>query len=225
MNVGEALFFYMVYLLTYMAVPFGFFIRRFLGVSFYFKMLRLSYDLFSRFYDSFTLSLPNYLNVCKLVAYLANPSETDRVLDVACGTGLVSLSIAERAGEVVGIDLSLGQLKRLKAKASSKAVIIHIVLGDARTLPFRSEVFNTVTSSDALSEIVEKEAVVKEMCRVVKKRGRVVIMTVDGENIPILQTWAYDGRRLKRNLRGCGMREIRVAKIPPFYLIAKAEKC
>ncbi|RLF01749.1 MAG: hypothetical protein DRK00_10930 [Thermoprotei archaeon] len=106
----KTLIFYFIYLLSYLSVPFGTLLRL-LSESLYSKTLRLFYDLFSKFYDNFTLSLPGYSAVLRLIAELANSSRRDPVLDVACGTGLVSLLLAQRAREVVGLDLSPGQLK------------------------------------------------------------------------------------------------------------------
>ena len=114
------------------------------------------YDLFSKFYDDFTLSLPNYTAVCQLIVKLAYPSKNDSVLDIACGTGLISLPIAQKAGEVVGLDLSLGQLRQLKAKLNREVVNIHLILGNARKLPFRNNSFNIVTCSGAPSEIMDE---------------------------------------------------------------------
>ena len=195
-----------------------------IGESYYFKSLRLYYDLFSKFYDSFTTSLPNYLNVCNLVTHLADPSKDECALDVASGTGLVSIPLAEKVGEVVCLDASLGQLRQLKIKATSRILNINLVMGDARILPFRDNIFNIVTCSGALSEIPNKKQVIEEMQRVLKHDGRLVIMTMNSESIPLLYLWAYNTEKLKQDLEKYKLKKIRIIKIKPFYLIAKSEK-
>lgn len=105
----KARFSHFVYLLSYLFIPLGALLRL-LGEPLYYRALRLFYNLFSKFYDDFTLSLPGYSAACRLVAELARSSRGDRALDVACGTGLVSL-LAREAREVVGLDLSLDQLR------------------------------------------------------------------------------------------------------------------
>ena len=71
----------------------------------------------------------------------------DLALDVAWSTGLITLLIAEEDCEVVGLDLSLGQLRRLKEKLGSRMHNDYLDLGDSRKLPFRSSAFNIATCS------------------------------------------------------------------------------
>ena len=218
----RASIYYFIYLLSYLSITLGSLLRL-LRKFFYFKTLGLFYDLFSRFYDNFTLSLPNYSTICQFIVQLAHPSKNDCALDVACGTGLVTLLLTQRAGEVVGLDLSLGQLKQLQLKARGIANI-HLVLGDARKLPFRGGSFDLITCSGALSEIIDKKYVIKEMYNVLSYDGRIAIMTFNKENIPLLRSWAYNAEELEKDLRDCRLKEIRLLKIKPFYIIAKAKK-
>ncbi len=72
------------------------------------------------------------------------------VLDVGCGTGLAALRLASGGVEVVGVDLSWGQLCVLRGKA--RGLPVHLVECDAAALPLRGGVFDSVVSTGALSE-------------------------------------------------------------------------
>lgn len=124
----------------------------------------------------------------------------------------------------MGLDFSLGQLKRLRDKIDLKTTNIYLVLGDARKLPFRNEVFNAVTCSGALSEITDKKQVIGETGRVLKPHGKIAIMTMNKEEIPLLHSWAYNAKTLKNDLKVCGLKKIRVIILKPMYLIAIARK-
>ncbi|HDJ89211.1 MAG TPA: methyltransferase domain-containing protein [Thermoprotei archaeon] len=187
----------------------------------YYRVIKLSYDLFSRFYDAFTLNLPNYSKISKIIIDLANPSMSDYILDVACGTGILSIPIAMKAGWVVGLDISRGQLHRLKHKAN--LLNISLIQGDAERLPFRDDVFNISISSGALSEIINKNVVIGEMYRVLRKNGRIVIMTFNRERIPFYP-WAYNRKELIKAFREVKLKKIRIKEIAPFYLLVKASK-
>ncbi|RLG49488.1 MAG: hypothetical protein DRN96_09505 [Thermoproteota archaeon] len=152
--------------------------------------------MFSRFYDSFTLKAPGYREACILTSKLAKLHGEGCVLDVACGTGAVSLLLAEEGREVIGLDLSPGQVNQLKAKASLKGISIHPVIGDARMLPFRSKSFNLATCSGALSEIAGRKHAIREISRVLKQGGHAITMTFNRERTPL--PGAYTARELKK---------------------------
>jgi len=62
------------------------------------------------------------------------------------------------------------------------------------------------------------------MYNVLSYDGRIAIMTFNKENIPLLRSWAYNAEELEKDLRDCRLKEIRLLKIKPFYIIAKAKK-
>jgi len=87
-----------------------------------------------------------------------------RVLDVGCGTAL----LAERVSEsfYVGLDVSKGMLNKAMKR---KRGLAELVLGDARSLPFRSSSFDSCYSFTVLQNVPEPERVLEEMGRVCKK--------------------------------------------------------
>lgn len=101
----------------------------------------------------------------------------DRVLDVACGTGVVTQLVANKigsAGQVVGFDLNAGMLARAKDSRET-AVAIEWRLGNATDMPFGDATFDCVICQHGLQFIPNKAAAVSEMHRVLADRGRIVI--------------------------------------------------
>lgn len=115
-------------------------------------------------------------------AELAAPDETERLLDVATGTGgLLTELIRQRVrpAEVVGIDRSASML----ATAASHALPAGWLLlsGDARRLPFPERRFDVVTACYLL-HLLDRDGrgrTIAEIARVVRPGGRVVTVTVD----------------------------------------------
>lgn len=118
------------------------------------------------------------------IAQLAQLSLNDRVLDVACGTGLVSFVLAPYAREVVGIDISPGMLAKARQIRHLREVRnVHFILGEAGHLPFKDEEFDVVVCRLAIHHFPQPEREIREMARVLKIGGRLVISdTVSSED-------------------------------------------
>lgn len=102
-------------------------------------------------------------------AVAATPGE--RVLDLAAGTGTSSEPFAADGAVVVPCDFSLGMLRVGKARRPD----LPFVAGDATRLPFADGAFDAVTISFGLRNVVDTSAALREMLRVVRPGGRVVI--------------------------------------------------
>ena len=101
----------------------------------------------------------------------------DRVLDVACGTGLISAALVSRWGcHVVGLDQSAPMLDRARAKAAADprlATRVSFVEGEAERLPFADDEFDHLTFAYLLRYVDDPAATLRELARVVKPGGRV----------------------------------------------------
>lgn len=104
-----------------------------------------------------------------LTALEAEPGE--RVLDLAAGTGTSSEPLADRGVEVVACDLSTGMLTVGKRRRPDLA----FVAGDATALPFADESFDAVTISFGLRNVVDTVGALREMRRVTRPGGRIVV--------------------------------------------------
>jgi demethylmenaquinone methyltransferase/2-methoxy-6-polyprenyl-1,4-benzoquinol methylase len=102
---------------------------------------------------------------------------SDRVLDVATGTGLVAQALVRRYGcEVVGLDQSvemLGGAQARVARASDLAARVSLVQGEAERLPFADSEFDHLTFTYLLRYVEDPAATLRELARVVRPGGRV----------------------------------------------------
>lgn len=94
------------------------------------------------------------------------------VLDVACGTGDMAVSLVERGCTVTGIDLS----EEMLAIARQKAPMVTFMIADAEHLPFPDASFDAVTCAFGVRNFVHLEQGLGEMLRVLKPGGRMVIL-------------------------------------------------
>ena len=97
------------------------------------------------------------------------------VLDVACGTGIVARTAAKRVGpngRVVGVDLNQAML----TVAERVCPRLEFRLADVTALPFENATFDVVLCQMALMFFPDRPAAIREMGRVVKPAGTVVIM-------------------------------------------------
>ncbi|WP_328995530.1 methyltransferase domain-containing protein [Kribbella sp. NBC_01245] len=100
----------------------------------------------------------------------------DRLLDVACGTGVVARAAAERLapdGKVTGVDLNPAML----AVARRTAPEIDWREGDVAALPFGDRAFDVVTCQAAIFFFPDPTGALGEMARVTRPGGRVVVQS------------------------------------------------
>jgi ubiquinone/menaquinone biosynthesis C-methylase UbiE len=97
----------------------------------------------------------------------------ERVLDVACGTGLFSRGLLEKASEVYGVDLSWGMLHQAREYSTE----MKLVRASADELPFKDNSFDLITCFVALHLFDDLDQVLAEMNRVLVNGGMVVGLT------------------------------------------------
>ena len=95
------------------------------------------------------------------------------VLDIGCGTGnqLVADRTVVRDALLVGLDRTLGMLRQARPKASD----IAWVQADAAMLPFRADCFDFITCQHAFHHVRGKEAMLRDVLRVLRPGGRFVL--------------------------------------------------
>ena len=108
---------------------------------------------------------------------LADIRRGQRVLDVACGTGVVSITAAGRGAEVTGLDLTPELLARAKENAAIMGVEVKWVEGDAEALKFDDESFDVVLSQYGHMFAPRPAVATQEMLRVLKRGGRIAFST------------------------------------------------
>jgi len=132
------------------------------------------------------------------VADLADIEFGQEILDVACGTGSLARAAQLETGlkgKVVGIDLS----EKMLAAARRSSQAVEWMLGDAAAMPFENDRFDRVMCQFSFMFITSRVAVIKEMLRVCKPDG-LVILAIWG---PLHPAGAYDDLiRLIREVSG-----------------------
>jgi demethylmenaquinone methyltransferase/2-methoxy-6-polyprenyl-1,4-benzoquinol methylase len=107
----------------------------------------------------------------KEVARAVDARPAQKVLDLAAGTATSSLPLAATGAYVVPCDFSIGMLREGKRRHPH----LPLTAGDATQLPFRDGVFDAVTISFGLRNVQDTDAALREMLRVTKPGGRLVI--------------------------------------------------
>jgi demethylmenaquinone methyltransferase / 2-methoxy-6-polyprenyl-1,4-benzoquinol methylase len=111
--------------------------------------------------------------------------EGARVLDVACGTGDLSLVLASAgAAKVIGLDFCRPMLEIARGKAGSDSRAVPFVEGDALRLPFADEAFDVVTIAFGLRNLAGVEEGLRELRRVLRPGGRVAVLEFSSPVVP-----------------------------------------
>ncbi|MBW2099574.1 MAG: bifunctional demethylmenaquinone methyltransferase/2-methoxy-6-polyprenyl-1,4-benzoquinol methylase UbiE [Deltaproteobacteria bacterium] len=141
-----------------------------------FDSLAPKYDLLNRL-----LSLRRDLYWRRAMVSEINLPQKGFVLDVACGTADVALEILRRKGKnftVCGLDFSPGMLILAADKINKEQVNsnIHLLAGNALSLPFKAETFDAVTIAFGIRNIIDKKSALKAFYESLKKGGKLIIL-------------------------------------------------
>jgi len=143
---------------------------------------------FARMYDWFSWGYRLFSKVA--FAYIGMDEETGRreitdrlephdgrVLEVSVGPGVNLPYLMNRAdvGEVFGLDISLGQLKRCQSYVARQGWSVDLFLGNGEQLPFRDEAFDGVFHVGGINFFNNKKSAIDEMIRVAKPDARILI--------------------------------------------------
>lgn len=108
----------------------------------------------------------------KLVKF-AQVAAGQRVLDVACGTGVVAITAARRGAEVCGLDLTPELIARARDNARVAAVAVDFIAGDVEALPYPDASFDVVLSQFGHIFAPRPDVAIEQMLRVLKPGGRI----------------------------------------------------
>lgn len=153
------------------------------------------------------------------------------VLDCAAGTGELSIAAAEKAGRVFCTDMSLPMLERARKKSAKKG-IKNISFGerDIFSLPDEDNTYDISIAGNVLHLLEEPEKAVRELCRVTKHGGRIIVPTFMVKNSsPLIKIYTLLGYRAfasytiesyERMLNNCGCGRVKVTKINGLMPVA-----
>ncbi|WP_297479735.1 class I SAM-dependent methyltransferase [Thermococcus sp.] len=126
-----------------------------------------------------------------------------KVIELGVGTGL-NLPLYREDVEVIGIDVSEGMLKKAERKKSPARV--KLLRGDARSLPFPDESFDTAVSTFFLCVVPEKERVLSEIKRVLKPDGLLLTMECSPTRNPVFWNFLRGLSSLTSKITGTDFR-------------------
>lgn len=99
-----------------------------------------------------------------------------QVLDVGCGTGVVSLLLAELGHDTTGVDLAPKMVQRARTKAHRADQSVEFYRGDAETLAIPDEAVDLVTARHLVWTLPNPERAISEWMRVVEPGGRILLI-------------------------------------------------
>ncbi|MBE6875547.1 MAG: class I SAM-dependent methyltransferase [Ruminococcus sp.] len=107
--------------------------------------------------------------------------QNKKVLELACGTGLISNHVAEASKKYIATDFAENMLIQAQKKKSTAK--LHYMKADASALPFANKSFDVVIISNALHVIPNPEKVLSEIARVLKTGGILIAPNFIHENL------------------------------------------
>ena len=124
---------------------------------------------------------------------VANVGEGSRVLDIAGGTGDLALAFSKKVGatgKVVHTDINEAMLRTGRERLLDAGVVLPTLVCDAEKLPFPDGHFDVVTVAFGLRNMTHKDAALKEMNRVLKPGGKLLVLEFSQVAKPLRK--AYD---------------------------------
>ncbi|MDX2472045.1 MAG: bifunctional demethylmenaquinone methyltransferase/2-methoxy-6-polyprenyl-1,4-benzoquinol methylase UbiE [SAR324 cluster bacterium] len=148
-----------------------------------FSAIAAKYDLFN---DLITQGMHRYWKNC--VRDAAELTQGDQALDICCGTGDITMRLREKTGDTgltVGLDFSHGMLDTAQTRGLQEGCLL--VQGDATKLPFANESFDAVTVGYGLRNLVDINAGLNEVYRILKPGGRFISLDMGKVKNPLIK--------------------------------------
>jgi ubiquinone/menaquinone biosynthesis C-methylase UbiE len=180
--------------------------------------------------------LPDQARVNAQVVDALGPISGERILEVGCGSGalcrLAALCVRPR-GHVTGLDISPDMIAAARRYADEPglAEFITFDVGSAEALPYAGACFDAAFAVRLMLHVERPASVLREMMRVVRRGGRIVLMDWDWETVAVdhpdreltrrLLHWRCDhhggnnwsGRQLRRLMLDAGLHDVRVTPV------------
>jgi len=148
---------------------------------------------------------------------------SDIVVDSGCGSGYHTLMVAERlaSGRVVGLDVSLEMLDKLRRSAAARGLTgrIEAIEADARAIPLDDESADRAITVAAWHHLDEPQKACDELARVLRRGGRLVAidLAISNDKRPVKHLEGHDRSfgeaDMRRVLSTSGLGDIQVERI------------
>jgi len=143
---------------------------------------------FAYLYDRFAWAYPSFMAIAFAVIGMSEERARreildrlepggGRVLEVSIGPGVNLPYLVKRpdVGEVFGLDISLGQLRRCQSYTQRKDWSVDLFLGNAEQLPFQDAAFDSLFHIGGINFFNDKKKAIEEMIRVVRPGAHILI--------------------------------------------------
>ena len=140
------------------------------------------FNEWSNEYDKTLGKLQRHHDMLDLAVKMSEVKNGENVLDIGCGTGLLSLKFLKAAKcSIFGIDLSEEMLAHWKKKIATFQLSekVQVATGDASNLQFDDSSFDIVASTVTLHHVKNKQKTIDDIHRILKPGGRLVIGDLD----------------------------------------------
>jgi demethylmenaquinone methyltransferase/2-methoxy-6-polyprenyl-1,4-benzoquinol methylase len=134
---------------------------------------------------------------------VANLKEGDQVLDIAGGTGDLAMAFAKKAGttgRVVHTDINEAMLSTGRDRLVDHGLALPTLVCDAEKLPFPDGHFNVVSVAFGLRNMTHKDVALKEMCRVLKPGGKLLVLEFSKVAKPLEKAYDWYSFKILPNL-------------------------
>lgn len=139
-------------------------------------------EQFSKQAIPFTKIKGHYDSVDTIIS-MSEVSTKDKVLDIACGTGIVTCEFAKHGQSVVGLDITKDMITQaIKTQMEQNLTNVKFDLGNVEPLPYEDNSFDIVFTRYSFHHFLDTKKVFNEMIRVCKPNGKIIVTDVALEN-------------------------------------------
>ena len=159
-------------------------------------------------------------NLRDIITRRANIKPRDVVLDIGCGTAFLSLGVSKavgKSGKVLCFDISEEMMKKAKENLSNAGVSnVEFRVGDAEDIPLEDNSVDAVVGNMVLHHCPDPESAIKEMARVLKPNGRLVLADMEEHDEKWLKNemadlWlGFNLRKIEEMFRQAGLKKVKV---------------
>ena len=177
-------------------------------------------EQFSKQATSYT-AVAAHRDSLEVLIEMSGVSNEDTVLDIACGSGIVTCEFAKHAQEVTGIDITEGMLDEAKKlQLTNNLTNINWILDDVVRLQFLDNHFSIVVTRFSFHHFMDYKKVFDEMIRVCKPNGTIMVVDVA---IPSDSVRAYDEMEKLRDSSHTGA--LTIEKFETLFQNNKLKDC